>query len=321
MRRTLACAVSLAAALSACGDSNDDGNAISDGAARDDVVSAPGSPLGNGFKVAEGSALIGVPVPLGTTVVQDGEPVTDEGWTAYLFVTGDPEDVLVSYLAQAEEQGLTPAPLPDWEPFGEEGDDSPVEWARCGAGGGAAYFRCAATAWDGGDRCLDAELIRSDSASHLELTLMLNQWSDTCGNPTGVPAKADGGVPDVPEQWPDRPRTGEEFGAPWEYLSDVVVQDGSEVIAAPVPGAACGGVTAVLAVNGDPEAVLDRYVRHFHGLTSADAHETAERAQRDGVTLERRVVNEMAGGRFFTADLVTVDGEGGAWLYLTGCTG
>ena len=320
MRSRSATIVVAVAVLAACGGGNEElSSGVPDGAVAERALSGPGTSIGNGFEVVEGSWLIGVPVPLGTTMSPDDEPGVDEGWTAHLYVDGDPASVTSAFLAQAEGHGLEPAPLPQGEVFASEGEAvPPTGYATCGTTGRGA-FECSASASDDG-RCLTVDLVRDESSSHLRLRLTLDDADEACSGVAGVASNPDVGPPDPPEDWPARPETGDPFGARWAALQDVVVLEGSQVVAAPVPGADCG-TTAVLRVQGDPVTVLDGYLTEFQRVSHADALVASDRVDHAGVVLERRQVNETAGGHLLTAALVSRDADEGAWLYVTGCRG
>lgn len=295
-------------------------NVVPEGAVLPTALSEPGTALGNGFEVADGSVLIGAPVPLGITVVLDGEPVVDEGWTAYLYVTGNPSDVVNRYIAQAEAEGLIPTAQPDGEVFEMEGEEvPPTGYERCGTLGDGSYA-CSASAGDNGRRCLAASLVRSDTASHLRLTYMLNATEvSPCIALGGLAVNADLEPPDPPTDWPPLPSLGDEFGTPWGVLAPITVQGGSRMVAAPLPSPDCGG-PAVAQVTGDPAEVLDRYVDEFRRVSVVEPVVTPESGKSGNLSLERRYVNESGGGRLFTAELVTTE-NGAAWLYLNGCQG
>lgn len=314
----LACVVLLSAA--GCNEDERSVTGVTVGAVEPTAAFGPGTGLGDGFEVTEGSTLIGAPIPLGTTVVLNGEPIVDDGWRAFLYVDGEPEAVVDAYLEQADERGLTPVPLPDSEVFAEEGEAPAQGWGRCGSNDGLGY-RCRAAASDGDATCLTVDVMRERGASHLELALMRNYRFDVpCGAPAGVLVLGGEVVPGPPERWPALPGPGEPFGERWEHLSEIHVQEGSQVVAAPIRHDMCDTVTAALAVDGEPLEVLDRYVAAFGALMNIEPDVTSERDERAGVVLERRRINEPAGGRSFTADLV-VDAEGQGWLYLSGCAG
>lgn len=282
------------------------------------ALSGPGSELGDGFTVADGSALIGAPVPLGTTSVVDGTPVVDEGWKAHLFVSGDPSEVVEAYLEQARAAGMEVNPVPDDEPFAMEGEENPPSGYYMCAAVGDMSVECGATAGDAEGRCLNLDLVRSGRASHLALTLSTND-PFVCEAPSGLAGNS-AEDPPSPSTWPDLPGEGNPLGEPWGSLAPIEVQEGSTVVAAPVARLGCGVVGALLEVEGDPREVAARYAAEIERISRVELGVTTEEVRSGGRTLRRHIAQEGGGGRRFEIDLVTGEDDT-AWLYLSGCEG
>ena len=278
-----------------------------------EALSPAGTDLGDGFEVAEGSSLIAAPIPAGTTVVLSGKPIKDDGWTAWLYVDGDPQTVVDRYLAQASRRGLRAVDLPTGEVFAEEGEEvPPTAFTRCGAVSDGRYA-CAAAAGDGRRRCLSIDLSRTRRVSVMELRLFLNA-PDQCG-PGGLAADPSVSPPPAPTASIDLPGTGQPLGERWDVLGPVRVQEGSKVVAGPLPNH-----VAVLAVDGDADAVLDRYLSEFRRVLRVEPVPYREDVEDDGRRLERHVLRVDGGGDTMHADLV-VGPDDEAWLFLSGFGG
>lgn len=70
-----------------------------------------GTELPDGFSVAEGTTLIGDPIPAGVESLHNGEPVMGEGWTARFTAHGDANAIMRAYLRQAVDLGLEQLPV------------------------------------------------------------------------------------------------------------------------------------------------------------------------------------------------------------------
>jgi hypothetical protein len=241
--------------------------------------------LGDGYEVAEGSTLIGTTLP----GEHEGE------WTAWLHVDGDPREVVERYLDQAERKGLTVEAL---EPS-SGGTDTRL--ARCGEVSDDRYA-CAAAATDGTGSCLRLELVRDRRSSYLELRRVLEADAETCGL-IGVAGDPSAEPPPPPKDPVRLPEEDDLFGDDWGLLAAVRVQAGSTVVAGPL------GDVAVLSIQGDPDAVLDRYAEDFRAALQTDA--------RPQVEASRVLLADPVSGLLLSAELV-VDHVGDAWLFIAG---
>lgn len=141
--------------LTSCSDEGSSGAAIPEDAVDPIALSPPGTPLPGGFVVAEGTSLIARPMPFGSL----------------LYLQGDPVDVVEAYVEQGEALGyreLVPDDLGKRVKYtGVEGRN---RVARCGAVGPfgehpnaedpATGFACALTMSDGAGSCAGLSLLR-----------------------------------------------------------------------------------------------------------------------------------------------------------------
>jgi hypothetical protein len=159
----------------------------------------------------------------------------DDGWRAVLLVTGDIDDVLNDYIAQAREIGLVPRP---------SCSTSPPE-----------LFACFAVD-DYHDRGIELYLQRGHSQNvPMPLSHLFIRYRRS-GHPperTDVVALDDTyGVDDVwrdvPDDWPPLPGEGH------RYEALLTVPDGTELVAP--PAFPLTGSVAVFRVTGDPSEVI-----------------------------------------------------------------
>jgi hypothetical protein len=100
-------------AIGGCGDSSATSQepTASDLPVIPSAAGPPGTSLGDGFTVVDGTVLIGDPIPIGVAVVYEGQPIVDDGWTATAILTGaDPIGIVDAYMRQAAEAGLVEQP-------------------------------------------------------------------------------------------------------------------------------------------------------------------------------------------------------------------
>lgn len=305
-------AIVLAATL-ACGDGDDDrGQAeLSDGGGPvvESVSGPPGTPLPDGFVVAEGTVLIGGAVPTGISHLHNGEPVIDDGWTALLVADGDAPGVVADYVSQGEAQGLIMPPVP--EPVTEDGEPIVIgppghRFGLC-AGGVEGEYICSAHLRSpdrSSPRSLSIGLTRAGSAeaplSHVVLTYGTTDLAwDHGGSPAfGDPRAHD---PGPPQSWPALPAPGERFGHQWRVLGDLTVEEGSRV-AGPIYADSATSTLAVLEVTGDPDTVLEAY-RDQLEREVGEASDITHLDVDPDTTLDTVRADEV-GGRSFTVKMV-----------------
>jgi len=264
----------------------------------------PGSDLGAGLTVVEGSRLVAPPIPAGQPTADP--TVVDDGFTAILEVDGDPLTVMQAYIAQTG--GTSPG-------IGCEDADG--------------VQSCAATVYiDGGANPAALELSSwrglPDGArpvSHLELVYTSFPVSDAArevAERVRPPARTPLSVPDVTSPpRPDgvAPSGGEQtmfVGA--DPVAPLPVLAGSRLLADVVPRSGWPPhAIAVLEVTGDPATVHAAY-RELLGDTGSDG--ASERPPRD-VAAGR--IMEFSGGETGGVDYqarLFVRDDGDAWLLI-----
>jgi hypothetical protein len=244
-------------------------------------VQQPGSAIGDGFVVAEGSLLLGTTFATGPHLELHGRSIADDGWKALLFVTGDVQRVLGDYIEQARDAGIPADPLRCSEPRG------PTESEDCWFEGSVGER--------GRSRGINGEFVRGspNPESHLMLT-----YSDPDGADAGEPPEPydtlDEPTTPFPAEWPRPPTVGEGFGVL------VSLERNSRLVAPP----ATGGIRrwAVVAIYGSAIDVLDRYARQLESRRWRRVEQTPR--HRDFADL-RVSYGVMDAGVTFTATPVT----------------
>jgi hypothetical protein len=256
--------------------------------------------LGNGFVVAEGTILIGDPVPTGVAHLYNDQPIVDDGWVATLIVDGGrPRAVVANYLTQAEQAGLV---------------------GRVGQGcfSDDAVLLCAGFARSpdrNPPRSLSVEVVRGSRAdvvsNHVVVRFSTIQlfWEYGVGDDdpaAATPAAA----------WPPLPDVGEPIGTAGETQANAIIQEGSRLAGPPhlYLDDSTGGIVAMLEVTGEPREVLDRYLDHLTsmGLVASEP----EVLDLGGAVLTTAHASE-SGGDGFVLQLVERPGRP-PWLRLTG---
>lgn len=289
---------------------------------RDGVIESAAGPAGtelpDGFAVAEGTTLVGDPIPIGVAGSLNGQPVLDEGWQATFTVHGDAEAVMDAYLRQAVDLGLERVPVT--EPTERESEDYFSQNGRYGLCAPVrTVTRCYATARSPeghSPRTVQLSLARGSPGdqplSHLRLDYLTTQGS---GSASGRSAFGDtrAMIPGPPATWPPLPETGASFGVEVPVLGNLVVEPGSKLAAAPVLTESLGS-SALLQVTGDPAAVLDAYRKQLV-VTVGEASEP-QRLEIGGATLTT-VFAAQAGGDHYELKLVERPGQS-TWLSVQG---
>ena len=265
----------------------------------------PGTSLGDGFEVTEGTTLIGDPIPIGVAVVYRGEPIVDDGWTADLLVDGgDPLAIVETYLEQAADAGLVPVVEPG---------------CRADRGEGVVVCSGAARSLESSPpRSLTVEVVRGRRgdvySDHVVVRYATTElyWETPAVWYGGEPTTE---VPD-PQPWPTAPNVGEPLGTAGETMTSVIVEEGSR-LAGPTRlqlDDATGGVVAILEVTGDPASVLESYLDQLvaRGLQTGEP----EVRQIGDATLTTAWAAE-SGGDGFQLSLVERP-ERPVWLQISG---
>lgn len=252
---------------------------------------APGRDLGDGFKVARGSELLGTVFPglSPDKTHESAEPESgNDRWTAVLRLTGNPITVLNRYMAQARREGFDIAGncfffYDDGEttttPKGttSEGELRALRCSAIGAAPGDSANRPEDLSVEvqratGGGSDGDYILIRFTRRANGTLPPSLDsrslgrplppEWADGVPPPSKPPRLSTVGEPIRRESVGDLPRP-------------IEVVRGSRLVAPPsAPCAQRGGFDAVLQISGDRDKILDRYTGQFLGMPTID-HRTA----------------------------------------------
>jgi hypothetical protein len=267
------------------------------------AVGPPGTDLGDGFTVADGTVLIGDPIPLGVLGTEDDVPIVDEGWSASLVVDGaEPRAIVDAYLAQAEAAGL--------ERLG----------AGCGLDGEDLVCSGGARSADRAEpRSLLVRTVRGPRrdlvSDHVEVRYSTTDLHWRYGVSPGF---ADDHPPDLgPVTWPPLPGPGELLPSDGEVRTPIPIQEGSR-LAGPVHlnlDDATGGIVAVLEVTGDPDEVLGSYLDLFSAAGGFEDPTTDDRTIGDAVVTKASTF--QAGGDHLDLTLVERPGRP-VWLHIRG---
>ena len=261
----------------------------------------PGTSLGDGFTVVEGTTLIGEPIPIGVAVVQSGTPIVDGGWTASLVIEGgDPMEILDAYMNQAEAAGLVRQSGPGC--MLDRGVTICMVFAR--------------SSEPTPPRSFTAQIVRGSRddvlSDHVVLRFSTTELSWQYG-----PTVDEGGpsVPAAPTPWPPLPGVGEGIGTAGELVNDVPVQEGSRLAGPPHLNLddATGGIVAVLEVTADPRTVLDAYIDHLVEVTGSTS---SPESRQIGTAAVTTAYAGDAGGDGFELTLVEREGRP-TWLAVS----
>ncbi len=271
------------------------------------TLGGPGTPLGDGFSVVEGTRLLGTPIPFGPTGL-DGEQRLYEnaGWTANLVVTGgDPDRIVGTYLEQAAEVGIDLQTEPS-----------------CVADAEMTYCGGAAWATDGTDtREARVTLLRGEQGGLVSDHVIL--WYSEPGvvgqriedpRPQRDPSPPPVPPPPSPSM-PPLPDTGEPIGTAGEVNAEVLVQEGSRLAGPPRLhlNDATGGIVAVLELTGDPQDVFSSYLDHLADLDIGGTDAGVERRVDDARVTTAYTGNY--GGDYFVLTMIERPGEP-TWLAI-----
>jgi hypothetical protein len=263
----------------------------------------PGTALGDGFTVVEGTTLIGDPIPAEVAMVYRGQPIVDEGWTATSIVTGgDPIGIIDAYMRQAEQAGLVEQP--------GTGCTLESDVAIC-----SGFARSSDPAEP---RSVSASLVRGRTADvlsdHVIVRFSTTEISWEYGQ-VGSAGDRDLAIP-ASTASPPLQSVGERLGTAGETTRAVVVQEGSRLAAAPRLHLddATGGIVAILEVTGDPRSVLQAYLDH---MAEPGLDVSAPEALELGDAVVTTAHLDEAGGDHFTFTLVERPGRP-AWLAIEG---
>ncbi len=264
---------------------------------RDNVVQPPGTELGGGFIVADGSHLLGATVPYLFYDDGHGDRSEDDGWQAVLLVDEPGRAVFDRYVDQAEAQGI-----PILGAVRCEGRDGSL---TCSADGGdgtpgrqrSVSFMLHQEPGEGGRPPVSSLVIDFHSMATLP-------YDPTAFLPREPPRNDEPGQ--VPAPWPDLPRSGDQFWTDRPH-EPFTVKEGSTLLAHSVRVDEVGTAT-MFEVTDDPESVIDRYVDQSGPETSNEVRTF----ERDGATL---TTDAWSDGGTYVIRIVERPGEP-TWMLL-----
>lgn len=232
------------------------------------TAQGPGTELGNGFTVADGSVLLAGPLPATPTFFSpEGELVPVEGWAAHLVAAGDPRPVMDAYRVQAEAAGFEVV-------SGNDGASAErVGTPICRREFGDAVCRMAGYDRDNPDRRFSAMFVRRPedgyvpATSSLELSYRIEALPDRdrydpLPEPRAPDPLGDSITPVAPD-WPSLPAVGEPFADGYDGggIEPFLLEPGSRLAGAPGPsGCLNEAYRAILTIDGDSRDVFARYI-------------------------------------------------------------
>jgi hypothetical protein len=284
-----------------------------------------GEPISDGYRVVDGSELIGPAFPIGVAYVYDGAPVKDSGFRAFFEVRGQPRDVINGYLEQARELGLTEGTGADSD-AGQTSEQ--VGGARCRHPDlleGVDAFTCGGFARNrdaNNPRSLVLSFARgrvgdASPFSHLEMRYSTTPLYWEIGPLVGGDAGgADGpDTPPAPENLAPSSNMPTLFDG-WPPVDPIDVLDGTLPVLQ-MPNLDCSAFTplAVLQVTDHPETVIAAYNDQFAAITQ-EAADIDPPVEVDSGQLYVARASE-AGGASYNAYLFDTDQE--TWLLIESC--
>lgn len=299
----VALAGAVALTVGGCGDSSATSEGSSDTTpVMPSAAGPPGTSLGDGFTVIDGTTLIGDPIPTGVAVVRNGQPIIDDGWTATSIVTGgDPTGIIDAYMREAAEVGLVEQP-----------------GTGCTSERGVAMCSGFARSPDVNEpRSVSVTFVRGRSEDvYSDHVVVRFSTIDLYWNYGGETYTQPGDAVPAPTEWPPLQSVGEPLGTAGETTHAVPVQEGSRLAGPPRLNLddTTGGVVAILEVTDDPRAVLQTYVDHLDDLG-------VEGSPPEGLVIGDAQVttahSSEAGGDHFNFTLVERPGRP-TWLAIEG---
>jgi len=229
---------------------------------REGATSGPGTELGAGFEVAEGSVLVGgVLRRIKDDLVYKGVQQDDDGWRAVLVVTEPGRAVFNRYVEQGRAAGFEwPSEVPAQSCIGIEPELS------CSA----SVTEGSPEGWHRSLTILLEQRSASAGSGRPPMSSILISYSDVGEQPSGNDRHPDtaGALPDgrnpgaVPQDgWPPLAGTGETFWAARpETHALFTVAKGSRLLMNTVFGVESAGSITVFEVTDDTVEVLNRYV-------------------------------------------------------------
>jgi hypothetical protein len=275
----VACTAALLAPLAACGDSDPEAVRIGDVPVLEGATRGPGTELGAGFTVAEGSVLLGTTFPSRTSYSDDG------GFRALLLVTGPFREVFEAYKEQAADIGLTLAP--DYGPS----YCSPDRVYLCSGQGGRDPF-AGRSAWVRAWRRPGKP--DRPPVSHLYLQYRDLPQEFPPGTVLQPQPRADVGTPPETGAWPRLPEEGEPVEPRGDGQEPLLLPEGAQLVAHRGHGTCSPATGSTLVLRTEaPDEVIERILDQHPDRTPGAADEQREE---DGAHVVHRTWGSGGGG-------------------------
>jgi hypothetical protein len=248
-----------------------------------------GTALPDGFTVAPGAVAVGDVFPFGALVAVAGKPVEDDGWRAYLVVTGDPIAVVDHYRREAREMGVALQPLRACgiHPAAIAISDDPMR----------GTLLCEASGGDGKHIDVRVRVLRGAEPRPASWATVEVNKSRLTGRDPGAapPVVVEDAAPVLSSSWPPLPRAGDTFA--FGTRPDVLkIEAGSRAAAHVFDDLRCFAL--VLVLDDDAETVAERYRDQFRGkLVELPAPPLSKRHD-DGFTIWQTGVDFPGGGGY-----------------------
>jgi hypothetical protein len=272
--------MALLAPLTACSGSNPEAVRIEDAPVLEGSTRGPGTDLGAGFSVAEGSVLLGTTFPSRTSYLDD------DGFRALLLVTGPFREVFTAYARQAAAIGLPLAP--DYGPS----YCSPDRVYLCSGRGGRDRF-AGRSAWVRAWR--RAGRPDQPPVSHLYLQYRDVELPPDSPLGTVVPPQPRPDVGEPPETgaWLRLPEDGEPVEPRGDGQEPLLLPEGAQLVAHRGLGTCSPhtGSTLVLRTEA-PDEVIERILEQYPDRTPGAEEERVE----DGARVVHRTWGSGGGG-------------------------
>lgn len=246
--------------------------------ARAGVTLPPGTPIGAGFEVAEGSYLLGGALPYLYSTMHGGDPIEDDGFQAHLLATQPIRDVLERYRAQAVAAGFQMSPVACSDDAGVVACLTQCQVA-CGFPNADGFEHGRALSIGGTQGRVGAD---QPPLSHVGITYRrIGEPPFPTDDVVGPEDSAPAARGTVPEDWPPLPEVGE----PVYSFNDFEVAPGTILLAHGLLATRGSGETvAIFEVVDDVDSVIDRFASQPR---VPEEHPTRETLQRGDHRIDR----------------------------------
>jgi len=239
--------------------------------ARAGITLPPGTPIGSGFEVAEGSYLLGGALPYLYSTLHGGDPIEDGGFQAYLLVTEPIRDVVERYGEQAEAAGFEMSPVACTNQGGVVGCLTECQMS-CGFPYASGYEHGRSLSIGGSQGRAGPD---QPPLSHLGIAYRrIGEPSYPTDDFVGPADSAPTVRGTVPEDWPPLP----EVGDPIYSFNDFKVAPGTVLLAHGLLATRGSGETvAIFEVVDDVDTVIDRFASQPRYPEDNPSRETMQR--------------------------------------------